>query len=201
MLCSENPINGNRNPIQFSETVPSGPTQPHPRPYENRPSSRTSLPTNPNQPHRVRHHPRRHADTAEQRRQRPRQRGHPQKPHATARREPILRQPVGQPLPATTPTRRLGNNPNRRSLQPSILNRRDLAEHQNRRATRQRQRRPPHLPLSQTENHRPSNPAHLCQPILDPARAEHLAPLLLPQRHVRLPNPRSITRRTRNPYV
>src|SRR5207247_11203716 len=199
MLCSENPINGNRNPIQFSETVPSGPTQPHPRPYENRPSSRTSLPTNPNQPHRVRHHPRRHADTAEQRRQRPRQRGHPQKPHATARREPILRQPVGQPLPTTTPTRRLGNNPDRQSLQPSILNRGDLAEHQNRRPTRRRQRRPPHLPLPPTENHRPSNPAHLCQPIPDPARADHLPPLLLPPPPVRLPNPRSIASRPRSP--
>src|SRR5207247_7857549 len=128
------------------------------------------------------------------RRQRP-----PPTPHATARTEPTPRPPVGQPPPATTPTRRLGNNPNRRSLQPSIFNRRDLAEHQNRRATRRRQRRPPHLPLSQTENHQHTNTAHLCQPIPDPARAEHLAPLLLPQRHVRLPNPRSIASRPRSP--
>src|SRR5439155_1745927 len=95
------------------------------------------------------------------------QRGHPQKPHATARREPILSRPLGEPLSATTPTRRLGNNPNRQSLQPSILNRRDLAEHQSRRATRRRQRRPPHLPLPQTKNHQHRRNPH-GRPTTDP---------------------------------
>src|SRR6266699_3333718 len=108
---------------------------------------------------------------------------------------------MGLALPATPLTDGFRNHPVHQPLRTPILPRHYQPTDQTPRSLRRRSGRAHHLPSNPRPNGQRVTSAHPLKPLPFPSRNQHLPPLLLPQRHLRLSHNRPLCPRTRQESI
>src|SRR5436853_898326 len=103
---------------------------------------------------------------------------------------------MGLTLPAPTVTDSVRNHPAQWPLRLPILHRPNQPTTQTRRPPSRRSSRTHHLPSNPNQNRQCLTSTHPLEPLPIASRHQRLSPLLLPQRHLRLPHPSPRSTRT-----
>src|SRR6266705_1623251 len=110
---------------------------------------------------------------------------------------PILHTALGLPLPTAIVIDSFRDRPVHQPLCIPILSRPHQPTNQIYRPIRRRGSCTHHIPLPTLPNQRRPSSTHSSEPIPNSTRHQHIAPLFLPQRHLRLPNPSPRSTHTR----